>query len=142
MSTTTISKTKYEELRGKVNRFEKWIDSIRDKRTGWASYKPEDIPADVKPDNTTNEEKSAVELYEFVHDPPERYFLYVKESERIATTWAGEKLGAVLFGREWRDNFGGVRQSIDVIAVNGQRYYGTYYKSAGDYARIRAYKNQ
>jgi hypothetical protein len=79
-------------------------------------------------------------LFEFVANPPDKYFLYISEADRTATTWTGEKLGDVSFGREFRDNFGGKRQPINVRAVNGKTYHGTYYKSSGNYARIRAAK--
>jgi hypothetical protein len=114
-----------------------WIDSIRGKN-GWASYRPEDKPAHV-PD-VTNEERSALEVFEFVSNPPDKYFLYISEANRTATTWTGDTLGQVSFGREYRNNFGGKRVPITVRCINGHLYHGTYYKSSGDYARIRLSK--
>ncbi len=89
-----------------------------------------------------NDLRSAIELWEFMNDIPQSYFLYISEERKEATTWTGQKLGNVHFGREYKDNFGGKRQPIDVYAVNGKKYHGTFYKSAGDYARIKLYKNQ
>jgi len=94
-------------------------------------------PADAQ---ITNEERSEMELYEWLVDPPVRYFAYVKESTGQITTWMGDVLGAVSFGREWRDNFGGTRVPVSVRGSNGRRYHGTYYKSAGDYCRLAACK--
>lgn len=121
-----------------------WVDTIRNPKNGWASYKPEDKPADV-PD-MTNSERSALELYEWLANPPDKYFLYITHKPTFgfgsfvsdaATTWTGTPLGNVRFGREWRDNFGGTRQAVTVYGNNGVHYVGTYFKSAGDYARVR-----
>jgi len=95
----------------------------------------------------TNEERSAVEVFEFCRDKPEKYFLYVTITEAggqggIATTWTGEKLGDCRLGHIYGDNFGGKRQSITVRAINGETYHGTYFKSAGDYARVKKAKHK
>jgi hypothetical protein len=114
-----------------------WVDSIRGKN-GWASYRPEDKPSDV-PD-VTNDERSALAVFEFCTNPPDKYFLYISEDKRTATTWTGDLLGHVTFGREYRDNFGGRRVPVTVRAINGMTYHGTYYKSSGDFARLRQSK--
>lgn len=92
----------------------------------------------------TNEEISAAEVYQFINDPPDKYFLYINEERHEATTWIGEKLGNVtgLFQTPKRSNFGDFRVYIDVYGINGKKYHGVYYKSAGDYARIKMYKHQ
>jgi hypothetical protein len=132
-----ITPEQAQDIRTRNEALNKWVDSIRGKN-GWASYKPEDKPADVP--NVSNEERSALEVFEFVTNPPDKYFLYIREEDRTATTWTGDKLGNVLFGREYRDNFGGRRVPITVRGINGKTYHGTYYKSSGNYARIRAKK--
>lgn len=91
--------------------------------------------------NARNAATSAAEVASFKADPPEKYFLYVNEAKKTVTTWTGEHLGSCLFGRDWRSNFGDIRVSIEIRAVNGSRYHGTYYKSAGDYARITRFKS-
>lgn len=88
-----------------------------------------------------NDLRSEIEVYEFVNDVPEKYFLYINEERKEATTWTGQRLGYVNFGREYRDNFGGKRVPITVNAINGRKYHGTYYKSAGDYARVKIAKS-
>ena len=130
----TITAQQAADIRERLARFAAWVDTIRDK-SGWASYRPEDIPADVP--RVSNDEISALEVFEFIHDAPEKYFLYIREKEGEAITWTGDKLGTVTFGRPWRDNFGGTRVPIRVQGINGKRYAGTYYKSSGDYARVR-----
>jgi hypothetical protein len=132
----------YRELIKRINKFEQW----RGNRT---SYRTADVPVGLA---VTNEERSAVEVYEFVENPPERYFLYIKQEtcqtvlggdhnvSGRATTWTGEPLGDVGFGREFRSNWGDRRIDINVYAINGRTYNGTYYKSAGDYARVKMCK--
>lgn len=95
-------------------------------------------------DIVDNALKGLVEVYEFLHDKPERYFLYITTTPvmTFATTWVGDKLGTVVLGREWRSNFGDKRQAVTVKGINGVTYVGTYYKGAGQYARIRAKKTQ
>jgi hypothetical protein len=91
-------------------------------------------------DKINNDLRSAVEVYEFTQDKPSQYFLYISETTGKAITWTGQELGNVSFGREWRSNFGDKRQAITVCGINGLTYFGTYYKSSGDYARIRVKK--
>jgi len=91
-------------------------------------------------ESPTNEERSAVEVYEFRAEPPDKYVVYIDEPKRLATTWTGDKLGSVSFGQPFRDNFGGKRIPITVNAINGRIYHGTYFKSSGDYARIKLSK--
>lgn len=54
----------------------------------------------------------------------------------------GDKLGDVTFGREYktptRGHFPSVRVPITVRGINGVTYHGTYFKSSGDYARVKA----
>jgi len=87
-----------------------------------------------------NDLRSAIEVWEFIHNPPQNYFLYINETERTATTWTGEKLGSVSFGHVYRSNMNDKRQSVTIQAINGKTYAGTYFKSAGDYARVKACK--
>ena len=103
-------------------------------------YKAEYAAALAGETQFDNEHTSAIEVYKFMQDKPQSYFLYIDEQTRQATTWTGAKLGSVVFLREYRSTFGDTRVSIRVKGINGIVYYGTYYKSAGDYARIKAYK--
>ncbi len=119
------------DIRNRETQLKAWLGD----RT---SYRPEEIPTDINP--PTNDERSALEVFEFTRDKPERYFLYITEETKIATTWTGEKLGTVVFGSQWCDNFGGIRIPVTINAVNGERYHGTYYKSAGNYARVKKCK--
>jgi hypothetical protein len=129
-----ITPAQAADIRSRNDALMAWVDSIRG-NNGWASYRPEDKPADV-PD----EERSALEVFEFCSNPPDRYFLYINSEKQAATTWTGELLGHVTFGREYGDNFGGRRVPVLIRAINGKQYHGTYYKSSGDFARIRQSK--
>jgi hypothetical protein len=134
-----ITPEQAQDIRTRNDALMAWVDSIRGKN-GWASYRPEDKPAHIP--NVTNEERSALELFDFVTNPPDKYFLYINTATRKATTWTGDVLGHVFFGREWRDNFGGRRVPITISAINGRVYHGTYFKSSGDFARIRQSKKK
>ena len=123
----------YSETKERIRRLKAWLGNR-------CSYKPEEVPAELA---VTNEERSAVEVYEFTHDPPANYFLYVNEKEAKATTWTGDLLGKASFGQEYKcPAFGrcSVRVPITISAINGRTYHGTYFKSSGDYARVRISK--
>lgn len=110
-------------------------------KRGWPSYKSDQV-AHLNP--PSNEERSAVEVFDFVTNPPDRYFLYINHDKRLATTWTGDKLGDVAFGDEYHcPAFGwrSTRVPVTIKAINGRTYYGTWFKSSGDYARIRAAKH-
>lgn len=92
-------------------------------------------------DEVNNDMRSAIEEYEFRTDAPKSYFLYISK-EGKATTWTGQVLGNVSFSKEFRAVFGDIRQRVTVYGINGKIYHGTFYKSAGDYARIKLAKNQ
>jgi hypothetical protein len=93
-----------------------------------------------------NHQTSAREVAAFVSDPPARYFAYVKADlsgmrQHKLTTWTGDFLGDLEMGHPWRDNLGSVRVPVRVRAINGRTYYGTYFKSAGDYCRLKVCKS-
>ena len=143
----------YEELKQIQSQYNEWSRQYIQK-SGWTV-----IPADaIPPVKFDNDDRSALELWDWKHNPPEKYFLYITETKeppkgfpyekplRIATNFMGEKLGNVRYGQEYKcPAFGGwpsIRQSIAVYGNNGVKYYGTYYKSSGNYARIKRAKHQ
>jgi hypothetical protein len=101
---------------------------------------PERAPTGTGGDTAENWAKSRKEVADFSASPPDKYVLYINEGSREATTWMGHKLGDVTFGRAYRTNMGDTRVPITVRGINGVTYVGTYYKSAGDYARVRRKK--
>ena len=140
-----LTPSQASDIRARLARFEVWLNTKRNKRSGWASYRPEDVPADVP--QVSNEERSALEVFEFCTNPPDKYFLYIKPLNTLCTgsvgearTWTGERLGSVVFGRVWRSNMGDRRVPVRISAINGRTYVGTFFTDAGDYARIRLAK--
>jgi hypothetical protein len=131
-----LTHTEYSEARARIDAYEAWRATLP---TPWCISIEEQASA---PCEVANKERSAVDVYEFTRDKPERYFVYINEKDRLATTWMGDRLGNVSLGREWRDNLGGKRVSITIRAINGETYHGTFYKSAGDYARIKKAKRK
>jgi hypothetical protein len=82
-----------------------------------------------------------IEVYEFRHNPPKRYFAYVTSDMNFVTTWTGEILGAITqCSHTYRSNMGDKRVNIRIKAINGLNYSGIFYRSAGDYCRIRLVK--
>lgn len=131
----------YTEAREKVNAYDNAA------KVWMKENKTNGIPTEIcatfpHADIVTNELRSKIEVWEFKHAIPEKYFIYIDEQNRTATTWTGDILGTVVFGSEFKSNFGDTRQHITVLAINGKAYYGTYYKSSGNYARIKIAKNQ
>lgn len=139
-----ISEAQYYEIKGRLSILNAWVDTKRGKN-GWAVYKPEERPTIIL--DVTNEERSLVEEYDWMTNPPTKYLIYITESagsapglsfSARATTWTGLHLGNVIeSGRMFRSNFGDVRVPINVFGTNGKMYFGTYYRSSGNYARIK-----
>lgn len=96
------------------------------------------------PKEKRDNQVSQQEMKEWLDDPPDKYFAYIEKESSwngFMTTWTGDRLGYVRFLRYWTSNFGDRRVSIYVRGTNGKEYYGTYYQDAGDYCRIKKYKN-
>jgi hypothetical protein len=134
MISNAITAEQAADIRARVDRYREWV-----KGRNRNNYKPDEVPTDCR---VSNDEQSTLEVYDFVNEKPERYFLYIREEMRQAITWTGDLLGSVSFGHAYRDNFGGLRVPIRIHAINGRTYAGTYYKSAGDYARVKAVKSR
>lgn len=89
---------------------------------------------------------SAREAFGMWTTPPEQVFCHpsnppanIAENYTYAVTWTGEPLSRspVRFGRRWKDNFGGVRQSVSFVGLSGHWYHGTRYMGSGDYIRAK-----
>lgn len=130
---TLLTADEYQTLRAKHARFHAYLDAHK-----LRSYKLDELPPEVQADHVSNEDISRIEVYEFVNDPPHKYFLYVQDDR--ATTWVGDTLGRATFGHLFKSNMGDARRSITVRAINGHTYAGFYYCGAGDYARVSMVK--
>ena len=140
-----ITTERYNELNEKSGRFAAWLGDRR-------SYRPEEVPAHCPA--PTNEERSQMEVFQFVNMPPEKYFCYIRRvdcdgnpaaaSMRFqATTFTGEILGEGILGHGYETPAfyrPSRRYPVRFKAINGREYAGTYYASSGDYARIKAVK--
>jgi hypothetical protein len=131
------------ELRARHDRFSAWVDTRRG-RNGWASYHPDDVPAELRGVALSNDETAALELHEFERDAPEHVFCYVTRKPGEAwqcRTFAGGSYGTVAVGYAYRvPGFYGrpsTRRSVTLNAINGWVYFGTFYESSGDYARLK-----
>jgi hypothetical protein len=151
-----LSEPEYRALRAQIDTFMEAVKPLYPKKGGCLCLTPE-MRASLPPD-ATNEQKSAVELYEFIQDPPERYFAYVRPIFRSAnktgtsprltytgqkceiTTWTGDILGRGKLGTAYQSNMGDIRVPIAFKAINGRTYYGTFFFEIGDYCRVKAYK--
>lgn len=131
----------YNRIRDGLRDLEFW-------RNGRNGYHVSEVPQELR--WIDNRLRSAVEHWEFIQNPPAAYFAYVKLHDRSGynmlncqaaiTTWTGQLLGAAFLGKPYQDNFGGTRQSVSMEAINGRRYHGTYYRSSGDYCRLKLSK--
>lgn len=140
-SAPDLTREQAEDIERREAAHQSWIGE----RT---SYHPSEVPAGCE--GPTNEERSALEVYRFKNDPPDRYVAYVSlpadraRDEAYArgrmTTWTGDDLGACYLGGTVRDNFGGKRYPIRVEGINGRKYHGWYYASSGNYCRVKACK--
>lgn len=142
-----ITTKRYNALKKRITRFDKWVERFRNPRTGALSYYPSDVPKNVG--RVTNEMRSQVQTYEFLQNAPETYFVYVRRNvigpglvdrKVEVTTWAGQILGYGRLGHRYKCGLS-QRYPIWFTAINGVKYRGIYYVSAGDYARVRKVKN-
>lgn len=142
-----IPKEVAEKIRARIQAYEaarKGFDPRRYEKGG--GYAPSELATIEKMAGVSavsNEERSALEQFDFFHDAPEQYLLYVDDKSGKAITFTGDVLGRVERGVSYKSpSFGraSVRVPIKVYAINGYVYSGTYYASAGDYARIKRTK--
>lgn len=104
--------------------------------------------------DTNNEDREAIEVYEWLNNPPARYFVYVTHEQGgsyratgTVTNFTGALLGTCVLGPIYYSGYGEdgrnvgtrTRRPITVSGTNGIRYFGTFYVGAGDYARLYAY---
>jgi hypothetical protein len=132
--------TEYTDKKNKYEIYEKALREFLTKnKTNGISH--EDNIKLPYADEINNDLRSKIETYEFIVNDPVKYFIYVDEKDKTVTTWTGQKLGDITkMGNEYNSAFGDTRVKIWVKAVNGSNYFGTYYKSAGDYATIKKLK--
>jgi hypothetical protein len=62
--------------------------------------------------------------------------LYAYEKEGKIGNWKGDWKVPANFGKEWRGSMGDMRQTV-TAKIDGKKFSGTYYKSAGDLVRLK-----
>lgn len=142
-----ISELEAARTRDRLNAFHAWLG----KRQSWRT---EEAPEGLE---VSNEERSALELYEWHTQRPASYFAYWTMREGLErpfdfdcaaaqtriTNWMGETLGIVTHaGKVWTSNFGDKRRAVTVKGTNGVTYHGTAQLSSGTYVRLKAAKVQ
>lgn len=129
-----MTKNRYNKVRKAIDAYAVYIyERFADKK-GWVymtlaqqqeAYKAVGM-------KITNKLRSQVEVYEFIHNKPYTYSAYVNVTKKEMTTWTGEVLGTIQFLTN------SSRPSIQVTAINGLTYKGSYYKQSGNYCRVKA----
>ena len=141
-----VSASTYRSLKEKNDRYERareTFDPKRFKRGG--GYSTEDQAAILKlaglKQAPTNDDREDISVFEFMRDKPDRLDCYVDEKNHTAIFWTPRStIGTVTFGRDYQTPaFGSpsTRAPVTVHAVNGCVYAGTYFKSSGNYARLK-----
>ena len=130
------------QIEKQVMDYEKKFEAYRKKtKRNWINA---EIQKKLKMPNVTNEMRSMVEVHQFKKNPPEKYFAYIQNSKpNKVTTWVGDPLGDITWmGREYSGGMGSVRQNLRIKAITGDIYSGTYFKSSGDYVRLKKLKQK
>lgn len=110
----------YKRLRSKVNEF----DRARRRRYPGQNGLTKDEIAAIGVPSPTNDERSAIETWEFKHSQPEKYVAYANFEKRIVTTWTGQVLGQITeIGRKYTNNFGDQKTPIKITGINGVLYH-------------------
>lgn len=137
MVDTTLTAEEYTALRARYDAYEQARARICASPT---CVTPDE--ARLLPPALSNDERSALEVYEFCRDLPADYFCYVDTASNRVTTWPGQTLGRIVaWGQPFTSNMGDKRRYLRVAAINGLTYGGYYYCSSGDYARLKMLKS-
>lgn len=128
-----LNAVQYKALKAKNDLYKEYTKRFI-KKNGWKVITKEEQEETKKylGFEITNEDRSKIELYEFMNVKPKEYFAYIDEKTSKMTNWMGEVLGNVQFLTT------SSRPSIKVTAINGVTYKGTYFKQSGTYCRIKA----
>lgn len=136
-----ISAEQAADIRRREKLAQSWLQKRRSGRGGWVSYDPKDpkLPPSVRR-QPTNEERSELEMFEFMRNRPDRYFAYYDKDMSKVTTWMGQKLGDIIWrGQVYKTGWwpGARKQRVRVRAVTGDTYAGPCELDAGNYCRLR-----
>lgn len=97
----------------------------------------------MEKDNLTNEERSQIEVYRFMTDPPSGYIAYQGKDNRVETLM-GDQLGMIVHvissHRCYKWWLTDRVQYAVVKGINGV-YYSAILYGEGTYCRLKAYKD-
>ena len=145
MNIKTISLETYNDLRAKIRAYDNYVRKNFTNASGVACYRPDQIPFP----EVSNEDRSKVEVYEFMNQRPDKYLLCVKldgpkSTSFTATTWAGDTLGRGNLIKKLSRKVNAFSRvtswKVRIQGINGRTYEGTYYSHDGDYAKVQAIK--
>jgi hypothetical protein len=105
-------------------------DPITDRRICY------DCAAQVDREYAKTMKPSDPPLFAYIRKAP----VYPSDTRIEITNWPGRKLGYGYMGPR-QDVLGGPMQSVSAI-IEGREFHGRHYPDAGDYVRLRPYKNQ
>jgi len=136
-----ITTEQAENIRTRYNRHDAARNNIF---PGKCPFTPAEM--DQLPPRPDNDEIGQLEDYDWRTNPPDRYFLYVKENDHkrpiLVTNWTGITLGTITSVGQRQTCYtpsGGwyQKQAITFKGTNGYEYHGWYHCSNGTYARVR-----
>jgi hypothetical protein len=139
-----VTEAQYQAAKRRVEASKRhWEKHAEGKKGGWRK-----LDTARHPDPTSNEDRSAVETYEFQHRDAGAagYFAYWSQppgGPAKIGTFTGDKLADVTYAREYTvPAFGhrSVRVNFRARGIDGHCYSGTYFKSSGSYVRMKRAK--
>jgi hypothetical protein len=142
--TTVITDQQAKEIGARLKRYDRATKKFI-KPNGWRVIPKEAVEKLTKRGiYVDNDERSRLEVYDFVKVKPVKYIAYVYEIDgrpASITTWTGEIIGRVTsVFPAYRSCFGDKRVNFRARMICGRTFSGTYYKSAGDYCRLKVFK--
>jgi len=141
-----ISRERYLKLREMTRRYEaarKKFDPKRYQRGGGYDVKDRTIiSAMAGHRDTTNEEKSQIEDFEWRMYPPSRAFGYYDAAMTKITGFMGNVLGRIIWKGSVTRAFGGKRQNITIVGTNNVMYAGVCNLTGGTYCRLKRIKGR
>ena len=138
-----MDESMYRDVKARYQRHYKAFERYR-AATKMNSISDEDAKKWRVPPAPSNEEVGQMEQYEFEHKNKGEggtYAGYMSKDMTRITTWMGDTLADVQWkGAEYRGNMGNRAVNFRAKGIDGKLYSGTYYKSSGDYVRMKRIK--
>lgn len=104
------------------------------------SKRVDSVVKEILGDIPINDAKEMVEIFDFVNEPPDKYFAYLNMEGNKVTTWTGGVLANVGYKKEMVSNFGDKRIYFRAFGINGVKYSAVCYGGNGCYVRMKRIK--